>query len=455
MFLYVLSDLFFRLYCEIKGEENKKILENSIDVKKLEEALNNFLNLTMGYKLNYLDNMKEVELAFENIISANVNPLDILVDIKKYEEKYIDILNSNSYVKIFLEAVNSMYSPSFNIKNDSVFNQNNINIAIKNIDKYFEIIREMRIDEDSLPTILIHNIDDFEQILINYINSIKHSDSFYNIFNVFGEKSEKEIIKVIFEATLLNLSTLDALNVEKFFKNYTNFINDSTFNNLKSPRYMGNIFEDELYVMLKRSEILYETPYYFAFMLKDKFIELPNVRFGISIENGIKVANIIATQSSQRHESLISLDTIQKEIKSYLPKDSYYRFFNPTHLVSLVLTFGIFKGMDINKVVVKDYLPFRYKKVIMDKQLNEEEAYYYQTRLTTKNLITYMRIISNMEDLNIIQYPDIDTELTLSIGDNVKSQNEFLTNIYSMGLEIGKKYKIKNEENLNLGNKKL
>ena len=123
-----------------------------------------------------------------------------------------------------------------------------------------------------------------------------------------------------------------------------------------------------------------------------------------------------------------------------IPKDSHFRFYNPTHFISLIIALGILKGLGINEVQVKDYLPFRYKKIINDKQLNEEEANKYQTRLTTKNIATYMNIIFNMEGIDLKSYPDTDSELCLTISDNVKGKTEFLTYLYNLGYQLGLKY---------------
>ena len=306
-----------------------------------------------------------------------------------------------------------------------------------------------RKDEQELPYVHINDIENFEIILKKYIESVALSDSFYNIFNnsSFESISFDDKVKTIIECTLFNATGSDLNYTENFFRKYTDFINDKTFNFIRLPKYMGSIFDDDLFVMCKRSELQYETPYYLAFMLNNKRVELPNVRMGIETKENKKVAHIIATQSAQRVLIPENLQEVQLEIKNNLPTDSYFRFYNPTHLVSILMTFGLLNGLGIKEVEIKDFLPFRYNKTILDKQMDQEEADKFQTRLTNKNLITYMRLISMVDGIQVITYPEMDMSLKLKIEDNVVCKNEFLQKIYDMGYQLGKENKINVEQN--------
>lgn len=130
----------------------------------------------------------------------------------------------------------------------------------------------------------------FNEVLKKYIESVFMSDSFYNLFSnkYFENVSFDDKVKSIFECTIFNATNMELNNVEEFFIRYTSFMNDKTFENIRKPKYIGNLFDDELYVMSKRSEIEYETPFYLAFMLKNKRVELPNVRMGIETINDKK-----------------------------------------------------------------------------------------------------------------------------------------------------------------------
>ena len=449
----VLNELFIKNYASYIGISNLKWYEDIINDDNLEQLLRNYIERTIVYKTDYMDNMKELEIAFENIILNSNNYTNNLIGdlssvIEKYTNDYIKLLNDHPLTKIFIESVNKLNSTNFNIKDvtEDIKKIREINIAVRHKDKKLELIRVNRSNDDVYPSIYINNIDTFEKQLNALINSIKVSDSFYNIFNrdAFNALTDDDKIKMIFDGILLNLTNIDSLNAEQFIKNYIDYINDNTFDNIKRPIYITNIFDDELYIMSKKSELWYETPFYISLMLRNKMIELPNVRLGISNNGDKKVANILATQSSQNINDFELYSELQEYIKKNLPNDSYFRFINPTHLVSLVITFGILKGLGIEDIIVKDYMPYRYKKVINDKQYNEEEGYDYQTRLTTKNLATYMRIISNMKGINLENYPDFGSELKLKIEDNVEGKNEFINNLYQIGYNFGKELTIKN-----------
>lgn len=339
-----------------------------------------------------------------------------------------------------------MYSKSYKgkILFDKKEDLNYSSIAISNKGDSFVIGRITRKGDNPLPSVYINNIDDFEISLKKYIEALFMSDSFYNLFanKNFDNISFEDKVKTIFECTIFNATGTDLNNIENFFRVYTDFITDKTFENIRRPSYIAELFDDELYVMSKRSEIEYETPYYLAFMLKNKRVELPNVRLGIETKNKEKVAHIIATQSAQTVLDRDKLNKIQAEIKNNLPTDPYFRFYNPTHLISLLMTFGMLNGMGIKNIDVKDFLPFRYNKTILDKQMSLEEADNYQTRLTNKNLITYMRLVELIDGINIASYPEMDMGLKIRLNDEIKCKNSFLQNIYDVAYEFGKNNKI-------------
>ena len=447
----VFTELFIKNYAYLKGD-NSKNYDYLLNDNELEDILRNYIETTMVYKTNYMENLKEVDIALQNIIlNSDKYTNDLLGDlkdvIKKYSKDYIDILDSKPLTKLFIESINKLNSSDFNIKDIEEDKSREINTAIRHKGKSLELIKISRINEDLFPTIYINDIDKFENTLLELINTIKYSESFYNIFNRegFSEMPESNKLKMIFEGILLNLTNSDALNADQFINNYINYINNPTFDNIKKPTYISTLFDDELYVMSKKSELWYETPYYLSFMLRNKMIELPNVRIGITENNNKLVANILATQTSQRISNMEEYELLQEHIKKSIPTDSYFRFINPTHLISLIITFGLLKGLGIEDVIVKDYMPYRYKKVVNDKQYNDDEANNYQTRLTTKNITTYMRIVSIFDGIDIVSYPENSMELSIRINDNVIGNNEFVNSLFYMGYSFGKKLSEENK----------
>lgn len=446
----ILSRIFLDVYNNFQIFNNNKTKISLEDYPSLEETLEKYLVDVLGnrIKYNYEDNFREIIKYFENIIynSRYKNYDNIIECIDSYKKEFIQKMESHKYAKLFISTMEKLYSKSYDGKifsdksNDLTYSC----IAIVNRGDSFTIGRIPRKDEINLPSIQINNIDEFEKILQQYIESIKSSDSLYNLFDNknYDSLTFENKVKIIFECTILNATASDLNCAENFFRRYNNFISDKTLENMLNLKCAGELFNDELYIKLKKAEILYETPYYFAFFLRDKKVELPNVRFGIEECDNKKVAHIIATQSAQRILDMDNLDKIQSEIKKNLPTDPYFRNYNPTHLVSLLMSFGILNGMGIKDIQVKDYLPFRYNKTILDRQMNEEEADNYQIRLTNKNLMTYMRLIELVDGINITSYPEMDMGLILKLDDVIKCKNEFLQNIYNIGYRFGEENKI-------------
>lgn len=446
----ILSTIFLDVYNNMKIFSSKKSELHIYDYDALEHSLEDYLISVIGYKIknNYEDNFREIRKYFENIIYSYMNNghRNIVECIDTYKQEFIEKLESHKYTNLFIDSMKKLYSKSYDGK---IFSKNDntslcSTIAINNRNNSFIIERMVRKDENFLPAIYINDIDEFERILKKYIESVVLSDSFYNLFDneYLNNIPYEDKVKIIFECTIFNATNSDLNHIENFFRRYTDFINDETFKELRSLKYVGEIFDDQLFVMLKRSELEYETPYYLAFMLKNKMVELPNVRLGIETKDNIKIAHIVATQSAQTVLNKNNLNIIQTEIKKNLPKDPYFRFYNPTHLISLLMTFGLLNGMGIKEIQVKDFMPFRYNKTVIDKQMNVEEADKYQTRLTNKNLITYMRLVELVDGVNIISYPEMDMGLNLRLDDEVKCANEFLQNIYDMSYNVGKENKI-------------
>lgn len=450
-----LSSIFLDVYKNLQIFDDKKIKVLLEDEPHLEETLENYLIDILGYKIrrNYEDNYREIRIYFENIIrnSKYKNYSNIIDYIENYKKEFIQKIDDHKYVSLFIETMKKMYSKSYDGKMDFGINSKSefSIVAIRDKGSSLSIGRLPRKDEPDLPSIYINDISNFENILSQYIESVANSDSFYNVFNnqAFSNVTFEEKVKMIFECTMLNATSTDLAYVENFFRKYNDFINDKTFENVRYPNYMGELFDDQLFVMSKRSELQYETPYYLAFMLRNKRVELPNIRLGIEEKDNKKVAHIIATQSAQKVLDRDNLSQIQDEIKKELPTDPYFRFYNPSHLVSVLISFGVLNGMGIKDVEVKDFLPFRYKKTILDRQMNQDEADNYQTRLTNKNLITYMRLIELSYGINVQSYPELGTGLKLKLDDEITFKNEFLQNIYDTAYKFG-------EENKTLSHKK-
>jgi len=456
---HIYSKIFLDIYTDIFLEDKKQ--KSNVTVKNLhnlEEDLKNYIMNILGKEINYYpQNYFNVIIKYIENIIRNSNSFyieEIIKGIDSYTKEFKKILDGHPYTKLYINAMNSFYSKK---KEERFEFQKNISykkliegteIVVSHLDNSFTLHRFPKCSEEVSPSISINDIDSFEETLAKYVEKISESDSFYNILSreYFDGMTYEEKVEILFSCTMLNATVYDLLDIEKYFKKYISFITDNSFDNIRQPIYIGNLLEDQLYVMAKRSEVEYETPYYLAFMLKKNHIELPNIRLGIENKENKKVAHIIATQSSQITVDRNILNDIREKIKENIPNDSNFRFYNPSHLISLIITFGLLKGMGINEVEVTDYLPFRKRKSVIEKQMSESEADNFQRRLTDKNIITYMKLSTITNGIEIDNYPEMDMKMKLKIGENVVCVNSWLQQLYDQGYEIGKEYK-KEEQN--------
>ncbi len=441
---FKLSKIFLDVASNLSLADSKKSIKLNIkDYGALEQALKDYLTNILGYKpeFDYNQYFPEIRKYFENILNNNFAfNKDVVENIKDYGKKFIEIFNNHYYLTIFTIVMRRIYSPSYSGRIDygNTETVNSYDIFISHLNNSLIFGHITRKNEDSLPPIYVSDIDEFDSVLKEYIDTVRTSSSYYNILardEIYA--SEEDKIKALIESTIFNITNADAAHITKFFRKYTLFLQDHTFCPLSSPYKIGYAFDDDLYVMYRKSEPEYETPYYFSFMLPNRRIELPVVRLGIKNEDGFKTAHILATQSSQRMLNYFELNKINNEIKAMLPKSKYFRFFNPSHYISILITFGILNGAGIKNIEIAEMLPLRYRKTIIDRSMSDDEGERYQTRLTNKNIITYMRLFDQIKGVKIIDYPDGYSPLTLILEDNIECPNDELQKLYDYGYQLG------------------
>ena len=432
---YRLSRVFLSAYNDLSTFNNKRNHDLKIENYDLLEAtLTNYLHKVMGYRMDYQDYYVEAKRYFENIFINNNNcySFDALINIiNEYGDRFIEEIELRPLTKTFIEAMKEIYTDDY------------AGVSVINKGKTYIITRKARPNEEPMPSVLINDIDELEDTLVTLIECTKNSRLKYG--EVLSNIEGLDGIKVFFTWIIKNATCDDLSNVIDYFKMYTDFITDTTFEKLRKPTRLGNLLDGELYVCLGTSDVAYESPYYLSFaILKDKkWIEIPNIRFGVKDHKGEKVAHILATQTSQRDNDVEITKTLTEEFKKRMPKSKYFRCFNPSHLGSLVLTMGLFKSAGINKVEVVDYLPLRYKRYIQEGRMNAYELENYQKRVTDKNIANYMRLMEFTDGIKLINYPEQNTNLIFEIDDEMKFENnKFLESL----LELGKNVDIKSHE---------
>ena len=68
--------------------------------------------------------------------------------------------------------------------------------------------------------------------------------------------------------------------------------------------------------------------------------------------------------------------------------------------------------------------------------MSEEELESYQSRLTDKNINSYMRLMEFTDGLEIISYPEQDKPFIIQINDGIHFENEFLQSLLDLGMGL-------------------
>lgn len=442
----LLNILFNDVYKKTLMKDNTKaFIIKKDDEEKLEKALEDYIMNVMGYsvikqyhlyqegKIDSLEYFREIRIHLANIV--NNIPSTGITNIFDWIDQYTHIYNENiekyHYVELLINGIKSNYA-----KDDH-------DVAISNKGDSYIISKRPDKHESQMPATYINNIKNLNDILETYIQTILESNSYFN--RAFLEEQGNtfdEAVQYILTWTLKNATASDLTNLENYFRKYTTFINDTSLDEFSEhPQFIGQFMGDELFLFRKRSTVVYETPYYLAFLLKNKRIELPNVRMGIEDNGEKKIAHILATQTSQSVSPSISSQELDSIFKKMLPKSKNFREFNPSHLVSLVPTIGLLNGMDIKDIEATEYLPLRYQKLVLESNKSEEELNNYQHRLTNKYLNNFFRMLEFCKGIEISNYPGDGIPLNLYLNDEIEWDNEFLQKLYEIGYHAGIKCK--------------
>lgn len=437
---YMLSKIFRTIY--------KKYTQQEISIKEyeeFEETLKKAVLDILGYKIysNYnsymsgqtdrFDYFNEVSKLFENII-CNYNKSESIINhIESYNKNYNAEIEKYRYAGVLLRNIYRLYS----------LEQNKVILL-----KFGDCYRVDPIDDGKgdvpMPSIYIDNIANLDNILKNYITAIISSDNNYKRIldnEMIGSIDDipDNVLSDIFCFTMLNMSNADVRSLEEFFKKYADFVNDNTFDMYKGKAtYLGEVFDDRIYVNAAKKDLAYETPYWLAFMFeKSKYI-CPLVGVGIDSDDNKKVAEVVAIQDSQSIPLDIDKHNMMIEtIKRRSPKSSNFREHSPSHLISIILSIGFLRGAGIEKVNVNEYMPFRYQRLILERHKSDDDINSYQKRVTSKNVFTWLRMLEFTDDINVENYPDNGMFLTLSLNDEIKFNNELFQQLYDLGYKAG------------------
>lgn len=324
------------------------------------------------------------------------------------------------------------------------------------------------INDDSvlIPTLMIKNKKEFDNLLIEYVNLALefYDDSNFDEEIINNKLYDKEFgickEKVILSLLFANATLEDFNNPVEFLKKRIDFI----YNDLSSSHDFGylEILKGNLSLTIDKDIINNETPYQMIIKIKsrngEEFI-FPKIKFGISRDT----VYIYAIQNKMNEENNFS-----KKINRILYKvgEGYndtnelddienLKDITASFLVSLNIGISYLYNVGYNKIIVPSILVERWnaKRIsnllkIKCKKLDDEnsqklnnEQEYLQLNLTNKLIRTFLRLGCHYNNIDVLSFPfELDSCLHINITDSeMLCNNTLLYNTYKLVEEgIGK-----------------
>ena len=318
------------------------------------------------------------------------------------------------------------------------------------VQKFFEMIKQVdgfsaKRTEDGIvlippkskyylfPRIIIRDLVRFKNALENYTEVIQSS-------NLKSTKiDEKHTIEYFLFCLIKNLSNIDYNNFEEFIEKYTEFMQDTTFQEYDKKTKLG-MLDKKNSIMVRRTQEYYgpETPYVMKTFVKNSHIEyeLPLIRYGIAGKQNDKTAYIYMVQRKKLYKDpqlkfTKEIDNIINQVNSGVKS---MRNVTPSMVLVLTLFAGMLQHERINSIVIPDFLPRRY--LHFQNVSSEEQRDKIQYHATNKFLELFLRLEQQLDGFDITALPnDIDSSMHISMSRKLTSSNILLDNIYSMGFQ--------------------
>ncbi|MDD3304608.1 MAG: hypothetical protein PHT75_00560 [Bacilli bacterium] len=324
-----------------------------------------------------------------------------------------------------------------------------------------------------LPTMTIKNIEQFSSYLLEFINEITNRNMKWCTPYIDVSTKEAEI-KYFLSIIWCNMTANDFQDPQYYLKRYISFLRDETFKNLNitcGP--VEKLNNNYLTVSNIEEAACYETPYALRIAIVDQTgnesFTLPDIKYAIEENNGIKKAYIYAIQYDRK--SKISNDNNKKfqskinralyKVNQDIPKEELDKKMKtqeatgtikeniidvtPSALLSLTVALSLFTKAGIRDILVPGYLPLRWdaKKVMYERKLNyyknlgldqskivdkeeefKEEQFRIQRNITDKLLRNFERIQFHFRGLDTLFYPlERDDFMHLNLDNNFNAYN--------------------------------
>lgn len=301
-----------------------------------------------------------------------------------------------------------------------------------------------------VPTLTIKDKNKFDSMLLKYLSKAAnfYEARFYDkVYTCDMIEFKTEYIKSLMTLLWSNATGEDFSNPCEFLRKRTNFFDEDILD--ENINYFETSLGKVSYKKCK-DQMFNETPYCLEFSIDDN--PLPVVRYGISdgkayiysIQNITKI-----TRDKKLNRVMYKVNEgldIANESTDNINNPENLVGITPSSLISATLAVSLFKKNGINKIEIVPYLPVRWnakeiayfrsskykdnRKEYLKEQYNKHIE--IQRNLSDKFLRTFRRIEYHFEGIEITSYPFVNSEnMTMEIGDNLKSNNPLLSELYN------------------------
>lgn len=371
----------------------------------------------------------------------------------------MDVLEKYRYVKIFLEiAMQNAYDSvcsretgqSLYVDPNSISREEKSKTEIKPVELSKQDLERIVSQKKGIflvppekskfyrPNTVIKDIEQLERKLEQYIEALpKSGKNFYKI-------DEGHTVATYFYYLVKTLTNSDSHDLLKYIDVFMDFLKDTQFSSLSQESKIGRIElgeeETQKYdVLAKRAEEYYgsETPYTMRYALDRKGFRytMPFVRYGIAEDQAYIYSIQRKGKIKFRYPRIKEINGRFNRVNSGVKTE---RDITPSMLISATMFMGMLKGVGIKEVKIADFLTRRFGHY-NGINGNVEEASKIQDNITNKFLRTYTRLVAQFHGIEIYSYPnDIDSYLSLRLGEEISSDNPLLNQFFALGLQYGK-----------------
>ena len=297
-----------------------------------------------------------------------------------------------------------------------------------------------------IPEITIKDINDLEEALLEYLDTIMRSD--LKSTKTDAKHDEDYFLWILIK----NLCNTDCDEFCEYVKKQTQFFHDETFSEYSTVTSLGEL-DDGYSIEVKRSEEYYgtETPFVMVFYKKNNHIkyEMPLIRYGIYQDSisGQRVARIYSIQQKKLYgEGNALIASVKSSFSSVNSGIKKFRDVPPTMVACFATFCGLLYSRKIYDIEIVDFIPRRYLR-FRDAETDEEKDR-IQSSATDKFIKTALRVAQSLNGVEVIAYPnDIDSNLHIRLDERIIQNSLQTSNTTNQYLMLGLK-SIENQKTL-------